>query len=684
MAALAALAVLAWWPAVGAAAQTVIENPSGPLSSIFIDEDLGCQVQATGDIDPSFFGGTEPGACGTFLALTAGEDLGLPASHHLFGPSPPAGVFPEADFTPVVAGAGDQTFAGSGTAAEPFTITTHVTADETGPEGPSGEPGEPVAVADLIETDSYVIGQDSYETTITIRNLGDTRLEGTLYHAGDCFLSNLDVGFGAANVPDEGSVACTIDPNDNPPARFMAFTPIFTSGPPEILASHDMESGFSTVWEHVNATGEQFPDTVDATTEQDNGMGLSWPIDLNILDSSENEATLKLTTTISASLTSSTTAGACVPSGQVPITLSAIHGAKQINYAVDGGPVQSVATDESGQATIALAPGQHTLEYWGEEQTGTQESPHHVVSVTVASGGPSLTIASDQGKSGYLAGEPASVTIAAAGPGLTSDPSAAHVPISTAAPGTFSVTRSAADACGTTDASFAYTVTATAAAHRATLADLPSPVLGQSVNVEPVSGEVLVKLPPTGHASLAGPLESAASLGAATESLNKGVGFIPLREARQIPVGSILDTTAGVARIATATAKAGQQQLGDFEAGIFKLLQRRRLRGLTEMDIIDSHSARQVCATQGKARIAAGHPSSKVLGRLTANSHGHFTARGQYSAATVRGTIWGVINRCDGTLTRVTRGVLSVRDFRRRKTITLFTGQTYLAKAPHY
>src|SRR5262249_13910179 len=133
---------------------------------------------------------------------------------------------------------------------------------------------------------------------------------------------------------------------------------------------------------------------------------------------------------------------------------------------------------------------------------------------------------------------------------------------------------------------------------------------------------------------------------------SKGVGFIPLAEARQIPVGSILDTTAGVARLATATATAAQQT-GDFETGIFKLLQQRQQRGLTELDIIDNHSA-SLCASAGKARAGAArtagaHPSSKVLGRLLANSHGHFTVRGQFSSATVRGTVWGVRNRCDGT-----------------------------------
>jgi hypothetical protein len=44
--------------------------------------------------------------------------------------------------------------------------------------------------------------------------------------------------------------------------------------------------------------------------------------------------------------------------------------------------------------------------------------------------------------------------------------------------------------------------------------------------------------------------------------------------------------------------------------------------------------------------------------------------------------VWSVTNQCDGTLTKVQRGVVSVRDFVRRKTITLFTGQHYLARPP--
>ncbi len=213
----------------------------------------------------------------------------------------------------------------------------------------------------------------------------------------------------------------------------------------------------------------------------------------------------------------------------------------------------------------------------------------------------------------------------------------------------------------------------------------PPPVLGKAVNVTPVSGIVYIELPPgatLASTSLFAPLSLQAS---ALAALTKGQSFVPLTEARQIPVGSILDTRTGVVGITTATtaSRKGKLQSGDFGAGLFKLLQGRKQKGLTDLDIINTHRASQVCATQGKARIAARHLSSKVLGRLNASGHGNFSARGTDSAATVRGTIWSVANQCDGTLTHVKRGVVSVRDFRRRKTITLFTGESYLARAPH-
>jgi len=302
------------------------------------------------------------------------------------------------------------------------------------------------------------------------------------------------------------------------------------------------------------------------------------------------------------------------------------------------------------------------------DEAGDQESPPHVIGLTVASGGPALTITSEQGRSSYDTGEAASVAVAASGPGLTSNPSATHVALSTSAPGTYSLSRTAADACGSTSATFTYTVSAPAPP--------PPPVFAQSVDVAPVSGKVYVSVPEgASAASLSGP-----PLETAVQSLSKGTKFVPLTEARQIPVGSTLEATGGKAKITTATATKGKTQTGEFGAGIFKLLQNRKQKGLAELNIVDNRSSKQVCASVGKKAAVAAKLSSKALGRLTGSAHGSFTTKGEYSAASVRGTSWSVTNQCDGTLTKVTRGEVSVRDFRRRKTITLFSGQSYLAK----
>ena len=128
-----------------------------------------------------------------------------------------------------------------------------------------------------------------------------------------------------------------------------------------------------------------------------------------------------------------------------------------------------------------------------------------------------------------------------------------------------------------------------------------------------------------------------------------------------------------------------------FYSGVFQVLQsrRRKSRGLTELRMKGSSFAN--CRRKPRARRAttarrAGGATRRRLSRRTirrmrANAKGRFRTRGRYSSATVRGTIWTTTDRCDGTLTRVTRGSVTVRDFRRRKDIVVRRGKTYLAKA---
>jgi hypothetical protein len=202
-------------------------------------------------------------------------------------------------------------------------------------------------------------------------------------------------------------------------------------------------------------------------------------------------------------------------------------------------------------------------------------------------------------------------------------------------------------------------------------------VLGKAVNVQVVKGEVLVSTP--------------AKAGRARTSQVKGRRFVPLRRATQIPVGSLLDTRRGTVRLTSARDPAGTTQSGTFASGVFQVLQSRRrsARGLTDLRLKGSSfrtcsSRRSSVRATGElaASGAARRRSRRTVRRLRSNARGRFRTRGRYSAATVRGTLWEIRDRCDGTLTKVTRGSVIVRDLRRRRNVKLRTGRSYLAPAP--
>ena len=221
----------------------------------------------------------------------------------------------------------------------------------------------------------------------------------------------------------------------------------------------------------------------------------------------------------------------------------------------------------------------------------------------------------------------------------------------------------------------------------------PPPVLGRSFQVGPLSGTIYYTLP------------GGQGRTAATSAAAKGTGSEALSESRTLPIGSVIDATEGVARITTA-AGAGRLQAGDFAAGAFTVRQSPTARGLAELDLMVGRAALAACATATPARAAASTPatasaanlapgdpgrartaarrrlSARVLALLRSTAAGSFRTTGRFSAATVRGTAWDTIDRCDGTLTRVHRGVVVVTDFRRVRNIVVPAGHSYLAAAP--
>jgi hypothetical protein len=110
--------------------------------------------------------------------------------------------------------------------------------------------------------------------------------------------------------------------------------------------------------------------------------------------------------------------------------------------------------------------------------------------------------------------------------------------------------------------------------------------------------------------------------------------------------------------------------VASFYDGLFKVTQSGKTTVLTLTEALAP------CGGKG-AKAAAKKPKTR---KLWGNGSGAFATRGQYSAATVRGTQWLVQDSCSGTLTRVAKGVVSVRDTVKRKTILLRAPRSYTAR----
>ncbi|HEY2160963.1 MAG TPA: hypothetical protein VGH24_06625 [Solirubrobacteraceae bacterium] len=192
---------------------------------------------------------------------------------------------------------------------------------------------------------------------------------------------------------------------------------------------------------------------------------------------------------------------------------------------------------------------------------------------------------------------------------------------------------------------------------------LPSPKFARTIDIGLVSGVVIVK-PVAGPSFQLGPQDE------------------------NIPVGSEIDTSKGEVDLRSAFAPgqasaASAVQDAQFRGALFKIVQRRAQHGLTVADLVTTRTMRDRCSAVAGSASSPGQLSKRVLQSLRAqDSSGHFSTRGRYSAATVRGTVWITTYRCDGTLTTVRRGTVDVRDFVSRKTVVVHAGHSYLASAP--
>ena len=212
---------------------------AGPLTRIRTSPDLGCAVNHVEDSSGEFYGDF---ACGTLVVVDG----------VLFGPANiPAGgsAGPRTGFAPI-----SQTVGGAGTAADPLAIVTVADAGTTGVR--------------ITQRDTYVIGEESYRTEVSLANTGGTLRTIKLYRAADCYLQDSDNGFGEVD-PATGAVACKTPPDPiTGNARIEQWFPLSPG-------SHYMEAGYSQVWARIGAQLD-FDDTCLCDAHIDNGAGLSW------------------------------------------------------------------------------------------------------------------------------------------------------------------------------------------------------------------------------------------------------------------------------------------------------------------------------------------------------------------------------------------------------------------------
>lgn len=169
----------------------------------------------------------------------------------------------------------------------------------------------------------------------------------------------------------------------------------------------------------------------------------------------------------------------------------------------------------------------------------------------------------------------------------------------------------------------------------------PVPVAKQTLNIAPVLGAVTVDTP-------------------------SAIVGMPLPDPASIPVGSTVHADHAIVALET---NSGSQEAPDITAALaggttFKVLQPAGAGGETTLALSDP---RPSCTGSGarSARRRRGHHGP----RLHARTHGHLRTRTRDADASASGTAWTMHLLCDGTLIRVTNGVVLVYDRARGRTI---------------
>ncbi len=310
----------------------------------------------------------------------------------------------------------------------------------------------------------------------------------------------------------------------------------------------------------------------------------------------------------------------------------------------------------------SLPDGPHTFEVRATDGVGNVDPTPATSTFTVDTEPPETTISS--GPAGPIAGSTAAFTFTASEPGtfqcrLDSTAPADWAPCTSPhtysslpdGPHTFEVR--ATDGVGNVDPTPA-TSTFTVDTKPPETSIASGPIAGESVDVETVEGVVELQCP-------------------GEDSYSKLSSF------KQIPLGCLINTRNGTVNL-TASKGTGEVQGGHFWGGVFIVSQKPG----ENQEVVLTLAGRRMCERRklgnGRVRELSGKGGSGR--KLWGSGKGNFKTSGNYGSATVRGTTWLVVDRCDSsTLFKVGEGTVWVSDFVTGKSLVLTTGQQYIAKA---
>jgi hypothetical protein len=195
--------------------------------------------------------------------------------------------------------------------------------------------------------------------------------------------------------------------------------------------------------------------------------------------------------------------------------------------------------------------------------------------------------------------------------------------------------------------------------------DVP-PAPGKTAVVRAISGEVFVKLP--------------------GRSLKQDGGFIPLKGVASVPVGSTVDARKGELEMKSAangfaaSDRRAKQQTARIKAGTFAIRQKKAKKGTAKSASLSTDIG--LLSPSGAEAQCQKGPAKGIVRSLTMVAKGYYRALGGASTATARNATFVTTDRCDGTVTEVGKGRVTLA-FKgsKRKPVTVKAGGAYLAKA---